>query len=161
MGIFRKRSLVKDLRLLHELIQARIGLLSFTVSLIQEPRELVSDRDRLQPTLATAHPARLGAQSPSPATFLIKIAISSFSIVPDLSLSNSAKQASKSSSENSPPSEPSMSQRVFFTNAFVSSLSRAPELSLSYSAQMSSTHFLITASMFPLICKFYIQLSPC
>merc|ERR1712048_977443 len=80
-----------------------------------------------------------------PATFLMKMAISSFSMVPEPSLSNSLKQASKSVSLNSP--ESFISERVFWTNFLVSSLSREPELSLSYSAQMSSTHFLITASM--------------
>merc|ERR1740117_941829 len=46
-----------------------------------------------------------------PATFLMKMAISSFSMVPEPSLSNSLKQASKSSSENSP--ESFISERVF------------------------------------------------
>merc|ERR1712032_750015 len=96
-----------------------------------------------------------------PATFLMKIAISSFSMVPEPSLSNSLKHCSKSSSENSP--ESFISERVFCTNFLVSSLSREPELSLSYSAQMSSTHFLITASM-SAICSFLVlkyNYSPC
>merc|ERR1712100_414758 len=64
-----------------------------------------------------------------PSNCLMKTTISSFSIVPELSLSNVPKTSSKASCENSSP-EPRLPS-VSCTNFLVSSLSRAQDLSTS------------------------------
>merc|ERR1712100_693947 len=71
-----------------------------------------------------------------PSNCLMKTTISSFSIVPELSLSKVPKTSSNASCENSSP-EPRLPS-VSWTNFFVSSLSSAPDLSTSYVSQIWS-----------------------
>ena len=84
-----------------------------------------------------------------PATCLMNCTISPFSMVPELSLSNSRKHWSKSSSLKPAPS--AMSESVSCTKRLVSYLSRKPLPSSSYLFQISSTHFAMTASISALL----------